>query len=102
MGTPEYMPPEVIHGKSTKGTISDMWSLGVVVFQMLCGSLPFKGGSEYLTMKKVIKNDVQFPEDIDPDARDLIEGLLQNETTLRYVHAPPRSGLLVRLFFESM
>lgn len=92
VGTPEYMPPEVLHNLPTKGAVSDMWSLGVIMFQMVAGKLPFKGGSAYLTMKQTIKRSIPWPEGaIDADVRDLIENLLQKETTLR-LGSPERGG----------
>jgi 3-phosphoinositide dependent protein kinase-1 len=83
VGTPEYMAPEIIHNYKGKGTISDLWSLGILIFQLLVGKVPFHGGSAYLTMKKVDKRSIPWPPDLDPDARDLIENLLQAEPTLR-------------------
>jgi serine/threonine protein kinase len=49
MGTPAYMPPEQIDGEQTVvGPKSDIYSLGVVLFQLLTGSLPFTGGMPML------------------------------------------------------
>lgn len=83
VGTPEYMAPEIIHNSKGKGTISDLWSLGIIIFQLLAGKVPFHGGSAYLTMKKVDKRAIPWPPDMDPCARDLIENLLYREPTLR-------------------
>jgi eukaryotic-like serine/threonine-protein kinase len=46
LGTPEYMSPEQAAGHTRDiGPASDLWALGVVLFQMLSGRLPFVGGS---------------------------------------------------------
>jgi len=44
LGTPSYMSPEQLSGKKVGGS-SDLFSLGVMLYQMLCGELPFKGDS---------------------------------------------------------
>lgn len=58
---------------------SDLWALGCIIFQLLTGSPPFKGASEYLTFQLVTARDFQFPTDFPADARDLVDGLLQLE-----------------------
>lgn len=40
IGTPHYMAPEIIEGKGY-GFSSDIWSLGIIFYEMVCGSLPY-------------------------------------------------------------
>jgi 5'-AMP-activated protein kinase, catalytic alpha subunit len=40
-GSPCYAPPEMVAGKTYSGTIGDVWSLGIIFYGMICGSLPF-------------------------------------------------------------
>jgi MAP/microtubule affinity-regulating kinase len=42
-GTPSYMPPEIIQKKDYVGPCADIWSIGILLFTMLCGSFPFRG-----------------------------------------------------------
>jgi len=42
-GTPSYMPPEIIQKRDYIGFYADIWSLGILLFTLLCGAFPFKG-----------------------------------------------------------
>ena len=56
LGTPSYMSPEQLAGKKVDGR-SDLFSLGVMLYQMLCGSLPFKADSMASLMFKITNED---------------------------------------------
>lgn len=57
-GTPEYCAPEVLAGQYN--IECDMWSLGVLIYVMLSGFLPFKGDSLKSTIQLVKKGEVHF------------------------------------------
>lgn len=42
-GTPNYMPPEIILKKDYLGESADIWSIGILLYSILCGSFPFRG-----------------------------------------------------------
>jgi serine/threonine protein kinase len=42
-GTPSYMPPEIVQKKEYLGPFADIWSIGVLLFTLLCGVFPFRG-----------------------------------------------------------
>ena len=75
VGTAEYVSPELLTNKNSCKA-SDLWAFGCVIYQLLAGRPPFKGGSEYLTFQKIVSLDYDFPAGFPPAARDLVERLL--------------------------
>ncbi|CAM6126751.1 unnamed protein product [Calypogeia fissa] len=75
VGTAEYVAPEVLNSQPVTPSV-DMWALGCVIFQMLDGRPPFKAASEYLTFQKVMSRDFIMPQQFHPEAKDLIDKLL--------------------------
>ncbi|KAJ3531674.1 hypothetical protein NM208_g8774 [Fusarium decemcellulare] len=75
VGTAEYVSPELLtHKNACKA--SDLWAFGCIIYQLLAGRPPFKGGSEYLTFQKIVNLEYEFPPGFPPAARDLIERCL--------------------------
>nr|XP_061807190.1 cGMP-dependent protein kinase 1-like [Nerophis lumbriciformis] len=83
-GTPDYMAPEVILNKG-HDTSADLWSLGVLLFQLLAGSPPFCGADDAQTYSAALRglSALEFPERIGPDAGDLIRKLCRDEPSER-------------------
>ncbi|KAI1325629.1 Pkinase-domain-containing protein [Xylariaceae sp. FL0255] len=75
VGTAEYVSPELLTNKNACKA-SDLWAFGCIIYQLLAGRPPFKGGSEYLTFQKIISLEYQFPVGFPPAAQDLIERCL--------------------------
>eukprot|EP00808_Paulinella_micropora_P027703 g19886.t1 len=77
-GTPEYAAPEVLRQKYDNR--ADFWSLGVLVFVMLSGTLPFPDKDNRVKFKKIKKGQYEFKEKywrgISEDAKDLVRNLL--------------------------
>uniref|UniRef100_A0A1I8F6F8 Non-specific serine/threonine protein kinase n=1 Tax=Macrostomum lignano TaxID=282301 RepID=A0A1I8F6F8_9PLAT len=69
-GTVEYMAPEVVNRKG-HGTASDWWSYGVLMFEMLTGSLPFQGSTRKETMHQILKAKLAMPQFLSADAQSL-------------------------------
>lgn len=55
IGTPLYMAPEVIRGEAGVGVASDIYSFGVLAFQLLTGRLPFEAESQFSLLSKVVE-----------------------------------------------
>ena len=71
-GTPAYIAPELLVDKGYEGFASDVWSLGVCLFAMVAGYLPFQGktASELHTAIKFAQ--VEYPPWFSPDLKDLL------------------------------
>lgn len=82
VGTAEYVSPELLRNKNACKA-SDLWAFGCILYQLIAGRPPFKGGSEYLTFNKIVELDYNFPPGFPPAARDLVERLLVLEPEQR-------------------
>lgn len=75
-GSPFYAAPEMILGKKYEGPEVDMWSLGVILFALLCGHLPFDDANMKELYKKIASGTYTIPDYLMPDARHLISRLI--------------------------
>jgi len=75
MGSPYYMSPEQIQGKEVNFH-SDMYSLGVVLFELLTGGRPFGGANIEALMQKIIQEDAPAPSKLRADLPKPLDGLV--------------------------
>eukprot|EP00798_Chlamydomonas_sp_ICE-L_P002734 gene2734-12606_t len=75
-GSPNYAAPEVISGKLYAGSEVDVWSCGVILYALLCGSLPFDDENIPNLFKKIKGGVYNLPSHLSPGARDLIPRML--------------------------
>ena len=77
-GSPGYAPPEMVLGYSYNGLKTDIWSSGIILYAMLCGSFPFDDDSEQVLYSKIIKGIFDFPDDIilSDEAKNLVKKIL--------------------------
>lgn len=54
-GTPSYMAPEIVAKQSYFGSAADLWAVGIVMFVLLTGNLPFKADDEKCLFRKIQK-----------------------------------------------
>jgi len=57
----EYIAPEVIKGCGHTSAV-DWWTLGILIYEMLYGTTPFKGKNRNATFANILRDDVPFPE----------------------------------------
>ena len=75
-GTPNYMPPEIINKKSYIGEKADLWSLGVLLYKMLCADFPFKGENEKELYKMSKKGKFDIPDYVPSKVRVILVKLI--------------------------
>ena len=75
VGSADFVSPEVLRNEPAVAA-SDIWAFGCIVYQYLVGRPPFRGATDYLTFQKILKREMEMPEDLDEQAKDLIELVL--------------------------
>ena len=84
MGTVNYMSPEQARGKET-GPRTDIWSLGVVIFEMLTGATPFAGETPTDTIAAIVaKEPPPLPETVPLELQRIVKKSLQKNADERY------------------
>ena len=88
-GTLEYMAPEVLLQESY-GTAVDWWSFGILGYDLLTGASPFRADNEAKIKYKILRQKLNFPFFLSPDARDLLTRLLRKDPRKRLGACMPR------------
>jgi serine/threonine protein kinase len=87
VGTPDYISPEQVRGKRGDGR-SDIYALGVMLYEMLAGRVPFEGGNPFAIMHDRLMNHPTPPRvlnpDISPALQEVIYRALEREPQDRY------------------
>ncbi|XP_076976943.1 ribosomal protein S6 kinase alpha-2 isoform X3 [Tamandua tetradactyla] len=81
-GTIEYMAPEVVNRRGHTHS-ADWWSFGVLMFEMLTGSLPFQGKDRKETMALILKAKLGMPQFLSPEAQSLLRALFKRNPSNR-------------------
>lgn len=75
-GSPHYASPEIVMGKPYHGGPSDIWSCGIILFALLTGHLPFNDDNIKKLLLKVQSGRYNMPQNLSPEAKDLISRIL--------------------------
>uniref|UniRef100_A0A8C4GSY6 non-specific serine/threonine protein kinase n=1 Tax=Dicentrarchus labrax TaxID=13489 RepID=A0A8C4GSY6_DICLA len=86
-GTIEYMAPEVVNRRGHTQS-ADWWSFGVLMFEMLTGSLPFQGKDRKETMALILKAKLGMPQFLSPEVQSLLRALFKRNPANRLGAGP--------------
>ncbi|EER38266.1 serine/threonine protein kinase nrc-2 [Histoplasma capsulatum H143] len=105
VGTEEYIAPEVIKGDGHTSAV-DWWTLGILIYEMLFGTTPFKGKSRNGTFANILRDEVPFPESsgspqISNICKSLIRKLLIKDETRRLGARAGASDVKTHPFFRT-
>ncbi|KAM6327885.1 maternal embryonic leucine zipper kinase isoform 7-T9 [Alca torda] len=76
-GSPAYAAPELIQGKAYIGSEADIWSMGVLLYALLCGFLPFDDNSLMAVYRRITRGKYSIPKWLSPGSTLLINQMLQ-------------------------
>jgi len=75
-GTPLYLPPEMVN-ETSHDENADIWCIGVLLFELSTGRVPFDGRDLETVKANILRLNIAWPREIDPEVKDLISQILR-------------------------
>ena len=83
-GSLSYTCPEILNEEQYNPELADVWSLGVVLYVMICGYLPFSEEDDEKNKNLIIEGKVEYPKEISNKLKDLLKHMLEVNCNKRY------------------
>ena len=83
-GSPPYAAPELFKDEQYSGPLVDVWAMGVLLYFMLSGKLPFLGGTVQDLKERILTGSFYMPTNLSDAATTLIQGMLTHNPSQRY------------------
>eukprot|EP00051_Salpingoeca_urceolata_P004899 m.68699 g.68699 ORF g.68699 m.68699 type:complete len:739 (+) comp13921_c0_seq2:375-2591(+) len=84
VGSPSYAAPEILANEKYCGPMVDVWSLGVIVFTLLTGEMPFQEDNIAISLDRINRAAFEMPDYLSEDAQDLISSILKRNPEERW------------------
>ncbi|KAI8058666.1 kinase-like domain-containing protein [Gilbertella persicaria] len=108
VGTEEYIAPEVIKGCGHTSAV-DWWTLGILIYEMLFGTTPFKGNGRNETFSNILHTDIRFPHqpapyngNVSSNTKNLIRKLLHKDENQRLGSRAGAADVKQHPFFKTI
>jgi len=75
-GSPCYASPEMVGGNKYNGFYIDIWTIGIILFAMMCGYLPFEDKNNDILFKQILKCKLDYPKHLSEMAKDIMKKIL--------------------------
>ena len=72
-----YAPPEMILSQKYKGELNDIWDVGIVLYAMVCGNLPFSEDNQDININHIVEGFYDIPKDISTECVEVINACLE-------------------------
>ena len=82
-GSPIYAAPEMLIGRPYKGDKCDIWSMGISLYTMVCGELPFDDDDMKTLVYNITRGNYKIPDFLSPSCKDLISKILVTDPEKR-------------------
>ncbi|KAH9424171.1 Serine/threonine-protein kinase brsk1 [Dermatophagoides pteronyssinus] len=82
-GSPHYASPEIIRGEKYDGRQADVWSVGVILYALLVGALPFDDDNLRQLLEKVKRGTFHIPHFVPPECQDLLRRMIEVDANKR-------------------
>ena len=91
LGSPNYVAPEILCSRQGYGVEVDVWSMGVILYIMLCGYFPFYHDNERELYRQIRRGEFDMPAEdwtgVSKDAKDLVRQMLVQDPSRRLTAA---------------